>query len=64
MRSFLTYKRVKELLLNFTKPLIIFVIRYTSKRRSLIGDFVFVYIGHQAFRFLLLYVKHGEVLES
>ncbi len=47
VQSFLTHKKVKELLLNFTNLLIIFVIRYTSKRRILIEDFAYVYIGHE-----------------
>ncbi|SCA96883.1 Protein of unknown function [Bacillus mycoides] len=30
--------------MNFMKPLIIFVIRYTTNRRGLIEDLVFVYV--------------------
>jgi len=36
------------------QPLIIPVIRYTPKRRSLFEDFAFVGIGHEWFQCLLL----------
>ncbi|MBJ8055543.1 transposase [Bacillus cereus] len=46
------------------KPLINSVIRYTPKRRSLIEDFVFVCIWHEAFLSLLSYVRHDDVLRN
>ncbi|EJR45018.1 hypothetical protein IIM_05103 [Bacillus cereus VD107] len=43
--------------------LVIAVIHDLPKRRSLFEDFAFVCIGHERFRFLLLYVKHNEYFE-
>ncbi|EOO70927.1 hypothetical protein IIC_04476 [Bacillus cereus VD021] len=44
-------------------PLIIPVIRYTLKRRSLFEDFAFVCIGYEVFQCLLLYEKHAGEFE-
>ncbi len=44
--------------------LVIDVIHYTLKKRSLIvANFVFVYIEHEQFQYLSRYVKHGEYFE-
>ncbi|MBJ8031309.1 hypothetical protein JDS96_26445 [Bacillus cereus group sp. N21] len=45
------------------QPLIIPVIGYTPKRRSLFEDFAFVCIGHEWFQCLLLYEKHAGEFE-
>ncbi|OTX98500.1 transposase [Bacillus thuringiensis serovar wratislaviensis] len=39
------------------------VIHHTSKNRNLGLDFGFVYIKHEQFPFLLLYVKHDGKFE-
>ena len=44
--------------------LVIAVVHCTPKKRSLIEDFVSVYIGLELSRFLLLCEKHGEGFET
>ncbi len=45
-------KRWRILWTSFMKLLIIHVMRYTSKKRSLVEDFVFVCIWHEQFLYL------------
>jgi len=51
--------------MDFMQSLVIVVIHYTSKKRSLVvANFVFVYIEHERFQYLSRYVKHDEGFES
>ncbi|PDY43947.1 transposase [Bacillus pseudomycoides] len=46
------------------QSLVIVVIYYTSKKRSLVvANFVFVYIEHERFQCLSRYVKHDEYFD-
>ena len=46
--------------IDFKQSLLIAVVLCTLKRRSLIQDFVFVYIWPESFQSLLWFVKHDE----
>jgi hypothetical protein len=60
LQSWKKYREVYRLGIDFKQSLLIAVVLYTLKRRSLIQDFVFFYIWPESFQSLLWYVKYDE----